>query len=285
MAKKKEDPPPAGSPAWMGTFADLNNLLLCFFVLLFSMSTLDAAKFEEIAASFSQAFGILTGGSSSLGQGALIGQGISQLNELSSYISSMGLNEQGQREESEDGEAQTNESGMAPEVAEQSAQEAAEEEQLEASAELAELISEALNEADLLSDVELDYNSQYVQLTLQGAILFDSGKVDIKEQAVPILNKLGGILYRYAGGTIEIEGHTDNVPMSGAKYSNNDELSAGRALSVFYYLIDTTDLNPAKILHTGRGEYDPVADNSTPEGRARNRRVEIRIYNPLSPNY
>lgn len=286
MAKKKEDPPPAGSPAWMGTFADLNNLLLCFFVLLFSMSTLDAAKFEEIAASFSQAFGILTGGASSLGQGALIGQGISQLNELSSYISSMGLNEQGQREESAEGEAQTDESGMAPEVVEeQSAQSIAEEEQLEASAELAELISEALNEANILSDVELDFNSQYVQLTLQGSILFDSGKVEIKEQAIPILDKVGVILYRYAGGTIEIEGHTDNVPMSGAKYSNNDELSAGRALSVFYYLIDTTDLNPAKILHTGRGEYDPVADNSTPEGRARNRRVEIRIYNPLSPSY
>ena len=295
MAKKKEDPPPAGSPAWMATFADLNNLLLCFFVLLFSMSTLDAAKFEEIAASFSQAFGVLTGGSSALGEGALIGQGISQLSELSSYISSMGMNEQGQRETSPDGEAQTNESGMAQEVQEFSGetpnpgmvdtQAAAEEEQLEASAELAELISEALNEEDILSDVELDYNSQYVQLTLQGSILFDSGKVDVKEQAMPILNKVGSILYRYAGGTIEIEGHTDNVPMSGVKYSNNDELSAGRALSIFYYLIETTDLDPAKIMHTGRGEYDPVADNATPEGRARNRRVEIRIYNPLSPNY
>lgn len=294
MAKKKEDPPPAGSPAWMGTFADLNNLLLCFFVLLFSMSTLDAAKFEEIAASFSQAFGVLTGGSSSLGEGALIGQGISQLSELSSYISSMGLNEQGQRETSPEGESNTDETGMAQVVEEFEGdtdqpeidtQAAAEQEQLEASAELAELISEALNEADILSDVELDYNSQYVQLTLQGSILFDSGKVDIKEQAIPIIDKVGAILYRYAGGTIEIEGHTDNVPMSGAKYSNNDELSAGRALSVFYYLIETTDLNPAKILHTGRGEYDPVADNSTPEGRARNRRVEIRIYNPLSPNY
>ncbi len=293
MAKKCEECPPAGSPAWMGTFADLNNLLLCFFVLLFSMSTLDAAKFEEIAASFSQAFGILTGGQSSLGEGALIGEGISQLQELSSYISSMGLNEQGQREETEatDGEAQADASsgaeGMQEELQEavQNVQAEAQEEQLEASAELAELISEALNEADILSQVELDYNSQYVQLTLQGSILFDSGKVELKEQALPIIDKVGDVLTRYAGGTIEIEGHTDNVPMSGSKYSNNDELSAGRALSVFYFLIENTSLDPAKIMHTGRGEYDPVADNSTPEGRARNRRVEIRIYNPLSPNY
>ena len=85
---------------------------------------------------------------------------------------------------------------------------------------------------------------------------------------------------------IRIEGHTDNVPMSGGgKYANNDELSSGRALSVFYYLTEQTTLDPSKIVHTGRGQYDPIADNSTDEGRARNRRVEIKIYNPLSASY
>ena len=122
-------------------------------------------------------------------------------------------------------------------------------------------------------------------MTIQGAILFDSGSVAVKEDALPILDKVGLILQTYAGGTIEIEGHTDNVPMSGAKYSNNDELSSGRALSIFDYLIAHTTLDPAKIMHTGRGEYVPVADNATPEGRAKNRRVEIRIYNPLSAQY
>ena len=73
--------------------------------------------------------------------------------------------------------------------------------------------------------------------------------------------------------------------MHGAKYSNNDELSSGRALSVFNYLIENTTLEPSRIMHTGRGEYMPVATNETPEGRAKNRRVEIRIYNPLSPMY
>ena len=85
---------------------------------------------------------------------------------------------------------------------------------------------------------------------------------------------------------IRIEGHTDNVPMSGGgKYANNDELSSGRALSVFYYLTENTTLDPSKIVHTGRGQYDPIADNTTDEGRARNRRVEIKIYNPLSASY
>ena len=70
--------------------------------------------------------------------------------------------------------------------------------------------------------------------------------------------------------------------MSGAKYSNNDELSSGRALSVFYYLEENTTLDMSKIKHSGRGEYIPIADNSSEEGRSKNRRVEIKIYNALS---
>lgn len=302
---KKEDPPPAGAPAWTATFGDLMNLLLCFFVLLFSMSTMDAQKFEEVAASFSSAFGILKGGEMALGKGALIGDGVSQLKELSSFTVTMGANQSGQSEEvtEVDGDFDYDQTGNGeeakPNIGENGAdgqlqneeestkvQEAAVEEQLEASEELAEKIRMAMNEAQIESDVELNFTSQYVQLTLQGAILFDSGDTDIKPEALPILGKIGQILERYAGGTIEIEGHTDNVPMHrGGKYSNNDELSDGRALAIFYQLLETTTLDPARIMHTGRGEYDPIADNSTPEGRARNRRVEIRIYNPLSPMY
>ncbi len=138
----------------------------------------------------------------------------------------------------------------------------------------------------ITTQVDVNFTSQYVQLTLQGAILFDSGEATLKEGADSILNKVGAVLERYAGGTIEIEGHTDNVPMNrSGKYTNNDELSDGRALSVFYYLVENTNLDPSNLKHSGRGEYEPVADNSTPEGRAKNRRVEIRIYNPLSPMY
>ena len=82
MAKKKEEEQAPGSPAWMATFSDLMNLLLCFFVLLFSMSTVDAKKFEEVAASFSQTFSIFTAGALSIGDGLLVSNGVSQLNEL-----------------------------------------------------------------------------------------------------------------------------------------------------------------------------------------------------------
>ena len=87
---------------------------------------------------------------------------------------------------------------------------------------------------------------------------------------------------RYAEGTIEIEGHTDNIPISTSRFASNNELSGSRAISVFDYLLSVTSLDPAHIKNAGRGEYVPVADNSTAEGRAKNRRVEIRIYNDLS---
>ena len=233
MAKKPEEIKP-GLTAWQGTFGDLMNLLLCFFVLLFSMANMDAAKFEEVAASFSQAFSVFSGGEMAIGQGALIGDGVSQLNQLSAFVTSMGLAQSG--EDSDENEKAVGE------MDQQELMEAAEEEQLEASAELAEKIEQALEEGEIDDMVSLNYTSQYVELTIQGSILFDSGKTELKEDAIPVVDKVGQILETFAGGTIDIEGHTDNVPMSGGgKYANNDELSSGRALSVFYYL---TEIQP-----------------------------------------
>lgn len=266
MAKRKPDEPPKGVPAWQSTFADLMNLLLCFFVMLFSMSTVDAQKFELIAASFNQTFSIFTAGATAIGDGILISNGVSQLNELDSYMYSTGKGKEGENKPD----------GL------EDATETVEKEGLKESEELAERIEEALEEKNLGKEIDIEFTSQYVQLTLNGAILFDSGKVDIKEEALPLMNQLGIILQRFATGTIEIEGHTDNVPMSGSKYSNNDELSSGRALSVFYYLEQNTTLDMSRVKHSGRGEYVPIADNSTEEGRSRNRRVEIKIYNSLS---
>ena len=265
MAKKKPEEPPQGSPAWMATFSDLMNLLLCFFVLLFAMSSIDEDKQEQIAASFNQMFSVFDAGASAIGDGVLISNGVSQLNELDEYINSTGKMDKGEVVDDD--------------VA--AAQEQLEEAQMEESEELVEKIEEAIAEKDMTSDIDVEFTSQYVQLTLKGAILFDSGSVELKEEAKPVLDQVGLILERYAEGTIEIEGHTDNVPMSGAKYSNNDELSSGRALSVFNYLLSVTNLNPAEVKHSGRGEYLPVADNSTAEGRTKNRRVEIKIYNSL----
>lgn len=266
MAKRKPDEPPKGAPAWQSTFADLMNLLLCFFVMLFSMSTVDAQKFELLAASFNQTFSIFSAGATAIGEGVLVSLGVSQLNELDEYINSTGRDSEGD---------------AIPKNLE-SAADMMEEAKLKESEELAGKIEEALDEKNLGNEVDIEFTAQYVQLTLNGALLFDSGSVEIKEEALPLMNQLGIILQRFSEGDIEIEGHTDNVPMSGAKYSNNDELSSGRALSVFYYLKENTTLDTSRIKHSGRGEYVPIADNSTEEGRAQNRRVEIKIYNSLS---
>ena len=164
----------------------------------------------------------------------------------------------------------------------QEAIEKLEEEKMELSEQLAEMIEESLAENFLSDKVDVSFNSNYVLLTLNGAFLFDSGQATLKKEAYPILEKISVILTKYAEGNIEVEGHTDSVPLNGGRYENNDVLSSYRALSVFNYLKEKAAIDPGKIKHSGRGEYMPVADNSTPEGRAMNRRVEIKIYNALS---
>lgn len=263
MAKRKEEPPKPAA-AWMSTFSDLMNLLLCFFVLLFSMSTIDAQKFEQLAASFSDSFSIFSSGSTSIGEGLLVGNGVMQLNELDEFMNTMGKVSE---------EVEVEEEDPLTEV---------KQEQLNKSEELAELIEEVIVEQNLQNEIDVDFTSQYVSLTLNGGILFDSGKATLKPECSSVLNKIGIILEKYAKSIIEIEGHTDNVPIHTSAFADNDELSDARALSVFRYLIEHTTLDPAKLKHAGRGEYVPVADNSTAEGRTKNRRVEIKIYHTLS---
>ncbi len=277
MAKRKEEEAPKGAPAWQSTFADLMNLLLCFFVLLFSMSTIDAQKFEQIASSFSNTFSIFSAGGSSFEEGLLISNGVSQLNNLDKYINNTGAAAEQTAHQNDLERDESSADATAQELMEQ-----LEEERLQASEDLAEKFDEAIEENGMDKDVDIEFTSQYVQLTLKGSVLFDSGSATIKEEALPLISKIAMMLQRYAQSTIEIEGHTDNVPISTSRFESNDVLSSYRALAMFNYLVENTSLDPAQIKHSGRGEYIPVADNSTPEGRAKNRRIEIKIYNNLS---
>jgi chemotaxis protein MotB len=257
------------------------------------MSEIDAAKFEEVARSFQSTVSIFKGGSQAIGDGILISNGVSQLNMLDEYVNSSGKAADSDNDNLED---MTN-SGATQDVAEaatqlgmtaeeaQSLQEAIDElqeQKLKLSEQIAEKIEEALEESMMTDKVDVDFTEDYVLLTLNGAFLFDSGKADIKSDAVPVLNKIGVLLTKYADSDIEIEGHTDTVPLNGGRYENNDVLSSYRALAVFDYLKDNAAIDPSIMKHSGRGEYVPIADNSTPEGRAKNRRVEIKIFNALS---
>lgn len=274
MAKRKEDAPPAGSPAWMSTFSDLMNLLLCFFVMLFSMSTIQEDKLAALVASMNNTFSIFDAGATAIGEGILISNGVSQLNELDQYINSTG------KTADSDTEGENFEEFEKSPDATEKMEEILEQEKLQQNEETAENVEEALQEEAVGDQVDVSFTAQYIQLTMKGALLFDSGSAELKEESREVLSKVGRVLEQYSGGTVEIEGHTDNVPITTARYASNEELSSARALSVFYYLKDNTYLNPADLKHAGMGERVPVADNSTEAGRSMNRRVEIRIYNP-----
>ncbi|MBR6395569.1 MAG: flagellar motor protein MotB [Lachnospiraceae bacterium] len=283
--KKKEEEAPAGSPAWMATFSDLMNLLLCFFVLLFSMSSVDSAKYEKVVESLNNTFSVFSGGGSALDQGVLISSGVSQLNELSEYYSSMG---KAATEYDDDGEEtggntddKKSEELTAKEIVEQYAQQ-----QKEATEAFYSKVSDLVDKYDLTDYVELgmdnsDYN--FVQMSISGYLLFDSGSAEVKEAARPILNKAGEMLKRFEDYDIMIEGHTDNVPQTSVeKYKNKLWLSSARACAVYDYLVANCKMNPSKLEASGKGEYAPIASNATPEGRQKNRRVEIKIYNRIN---
>jgi len=274
MAKnKKQEVPPPGAPAWMATFSDLMNLLLCFFVLLFAMSSVDAEKFDQIAASMSSSFSIFKGGGASLGDGTLVSAGTSQLSNLDEYYSSMG-----QQSTETDGENYYS-------YTSQAVQDAINDANLSETAQMYDTLSEQLDNSNLNNYIEaaIDSSGTYIEILISGTFLFDSGKADIKTDSLPVLSKLGDVLKTYEGNLIEIIGHTDNVPLSSTNiYINNDILSCARAISAKNYLVDVKGLDVTNIKWSGKGEYDPIASNLTQEGRDRNRRIEIRIYNMLN---
>ena len=268
MARKRQDDPPKGSPAWMNTFSDLMNLLLCFFVLLFSMSSVDEDKYDQLLASLNSSFSIFSGGGSAIGEGQLISSGVSQLNKLDSYVSEMGY----EAEEEVDSD-------------ETDPMKYLEEQRKELSEEMFDEITELTEKykIDQKVDVKIDGHNQYIKLSIGGSVLFDSGVAEIKQEALPILNKIGDILDEYSDCLIKIEGHTDNASITtNIKFADNMDLSAARAISVWNYLTDKKGLDPSTLEASGRSEFDPIASNDTPEGRAKNRRVEIKIYNELS---
>ncbi|RKY37578.1 MAG: hypothetical protein DRP73_01505 [Candidatus Omnitrophota bacterium] len=127
-------------------------------------------------------------------------------------------------------------------------------------------------------ELKLSMEEKGLVLRFVAEVFFDSGKADIKPEAYPILDKVAEFLKEEVPDrNIAIEGHTDNEPIKYSGWKSNWELSAARALSVLHYLVDEKGIAPERVQAVGYGEYHPIADNSTPEGRQKNRRVEIVI--------
>ena len=293
--KKKEDAPAPGSPAWMATFSDLMNLLLCFFVLLFSMSSVDQGKAEALIQSLAQTFSIFEGGGSSFGEGNMISNGADQLTELDEYFNTMGQTDEGsidQNVNEDNAEGENNDKfdpipdtqvtvtptpspTMTPD-------QAIFEENKEQSELIYGEVADLLNKVNLGDYVDIGIDAEqyhYITIEIKGHFLFESGKAELMENAKPIVSKIGDVLKQYNGYKVEVIGHTDNIPQTKAPYYNNHILSAWRALSVATYLAETKNIGWNTVYYEGRGELEPIAGNETEEGRRQNRRVEIRLYN------
>lgn len=290
--KKKQDAPAPGSPAWMATFSDLMNLLLCFFVLLFSMSSVDTAKFNEMAQSFASTFSIFKAGGAFFGDGNLVANGATQLNNLDEHKTTMGETSDSETDGTDifENEGNTEErleyyENKVAELEEKiedlkNAEAEKQEQKEEAASTIYDEITDLAKRYNLGDYVEfgMDKAYNYVKIDVKGNVLFTSNSAEIREDAKPILLKIGDILKEYDDFGIEIIGHTDNVPIKSGPYADNDYLSAARAIETAQYLVKAKNLDPTKVSFSGKGEREPVDTNATEAGRERNRRIEFRIH-------
>lgn len=256
MARKKESEE-IGAPAWMATYSDLVTNLLVFFVLLFSMATVDENKFDQVAASLSYSIIDFSGTDS-----ILDGSGNSIIAfDFTKY-------------DSEEAEARRKEKyiqdakGMVVD-AEQKIED--------------KYIDDAKNDIrDFIVDkglsdkVQVVEENDYILIRLDQELFFDSGSAEIGTEGDTVLSLIAQAL-RGINNEIMVSGHTDNVPMTNKKYATNWELSTARATNVVRYLVEEEALDPMLFTATGNGEHKPVGSNNTPEGRQKNRRIEIKL--------
>lgn len=135
-------------------------------------------------------------------------------------------------------------------------------------------IAKALAGFDEL-DIKVEYRNGKVYVSMAEKLLFKSGSISVDPKGQEALLKLAGALNKKPDVTVTVEGHTDNKPMNGEKIKDNWDLSVLRATSIVRILSEDGKMNAARITAAGRGETAPIADNSSPEGRAKNRRTEI----------
>jgi len=275
--KKKPITGPLGCPGWMASYADMFTIMMVFFVLMFAFSTLDDAKLQDFVVSFQNALDssrflpIPQGGDIFVDQGAAI------LPHL---------------EIPPPAGAEGDEGGIGPDNPTDFLG-------IEGSG---DTVGDMLNtfmtymaqgqpgEDELLDDLQggrypVEVGEGFIRININddhadAGVFFNPGQAMLTPAARTALNELGPILAAFAedGHGIIIEGHTDNVPISTQHFPSNWTLSGARASSVVEHLVVNFGIDVQMIAGLGRGEYFPVADNNTVDGRAQNRRVEIKVF-------
>ncbi len=237
MAEKKCPECKEGAPEWMTTYGDMVTLLMAFFVMLFAFSSIDAQKFEQVMQSFQGSAGILSGGIT-LNQNDLIFEALPESN-ITETVQQV-------------------------------------EENLEI---LKETIEEYIELKDIESEVSVEFDSRGLIIRFKDNALFDSGSANLKRSSEDILLFIGELLKNeeFMDRAVRVEGHTDNIPINTLRFPSNWELSTTRSTNVIKFFINQGQISPSRLSASGYGEYYPIADNSTPDGRAKNRRVDIVI--------
>jgi chemotaxis protein MotB len=140
-------------------------------------------------------------------------------------------------------------------------------------------LREALRKFGIIEGIVLARNERGVVLSLGDTLLFESGTAEIRTAVRPIFADVAAMMKK-TQRTVVIEGHTDNIPLRNPRFASNMELSAVRAAAVFSFFVSEDLVHPDQLSTAGYGEYRPADSNATPEGRARNRRIDIIFVSP-----
>lgn len=239
-----------GAPKWMVTYSDMVTLILVFFILLFSMSQIDSAKFEAVSESF---------------KNRMIFDFFPSPVPMENPTENTSTEEKGQT---------TNEFDMPVNDEKKSKPDSDTAE--DSLSNLMDEVEAYLDEHSLNHVISANRSERGVELVLQDSILFDSGEADILPSAHPFLTKVGNLLSQI-NNDIKVEGHTDDVPMSSYRYPSNWELSGARASSVVRLLVDENNLDEDRFSIAGYSDTKPLVTNDSASNRSKNRRVEIVI--------
>tara|TARA_R110002074_G_scaffold114782_1_gene245453 strand:+ start:83050 stop:83970 length:921 start_codon:yes stop_codon:yes gene_type:complete len=276
-----------GLPPWVATFADLMALLMCFFVLLLSMATMDANRFKKMADSLNDAFGVqrkvvayeIVMGTSVVAQHFSPAAGdptiLDEMRQQTTDSEKATLgkdsdtdSEEKKQEQSKELEEIQKKANVVTKYVE------ATEQKINEAKELAEEIKEFMIhelEQNMVS-VETDVSRVVIRIHENGS--FSSGSAEFNPGFLPIMDKITAVV-NGSSGTVKVAGHTDNIPIKAGLYRSNWELSAARAVSVAQAILTDGTVDEKRLIIEGHADTVPLADNDTPEGRADNRRVEI----------
>lgn len=249
MALKKQPEKHVNHERWLVSYADFITLLFAVFVVLYAMGQSDKAKVEQVMQSIQASFGMTNAGASAPKINVIPSQAITVIPSLKPElkINPMGRTRSGQAK------SRADEKDFR---------------QIKAAVE-AYLVKQGAQ-----SKVTLEITRRGLIVSLKEAGFFNSGQANIKPDAYELINSIAEVMTQY-NNPLRLEGHTDNVPISTAQFPSNWELSTARATNGLKYLLKNFDVDANKISATGYAEFRPIADNTTSEGRARNRRVDL----------